>query len=87
MVPLGQGNGRDTRVRVAVESRRDKEDRSFFMTRGEVLWLAIVATRRDPLVWPKAGGIWRSLGGGGLVTILVTRANTTAAPAPARNVL
>ena len=36
MVPLGQGNGQDTRVRVAVESRRDKEGPLFFMTLGEV---------------------------------------------------
>ena len=35
VVPLGQGNGRDTRVRVAVESHRDKEGRSFFMRRGK----------------------------------------------------
>ena len=35
VVLLGQGNGRDTRVRVAVESHRDKEGRSFFMGRGK----------------------------------------------------
>ena len=35
MVPLGQGNGWDTRVRVAVESRRDKEGPLLFMTQGK----------------------------------------------------
>ena len=35
VVPLGQVNGRDTRVRVAVESRRAKEGPSFFMRRGK----------------------------------------------------
>ncbi len=33
VVPLGQVNGWDTRVRVAVESRRAKEGPSFFMRR------------------------------------------------------
>ena len=35
VAPLGQVNGRDTRVRVAVESRRDKEGPRFFMTQGK----------------------------------------------------
>ena len=35
VVPLGQANGRDTRVRVAVESRRAKEGPLFFMRRGK----------------------------------------------------
>ena len=36
-VPLCQVNGRDTRVRVAVESHRAKEGPLFFMTRGKYL--------------------------------------------------
>ena len=35
VVPLGQANGRDTRVRVAVESRRAKEGPLFFMRQGK----------------------------------------------------